>query len=63
MQIVENVDKQKFMAQLQPVWTWRSGDMRGNKTQNQCNPLMVDGVLYVTTPGLAVAALDQQVVQ
>jgi quinoprotein glucose dehydrogenase len=46
------------VAQLQPVWTWRSGDMRGNKTQNQCNPLMVDGVLYVTTPSLAVAALD-----
>lgn len=46
------------VAQLQPVWTWRSGDMRGNKTQNQCNPLMVGGILYVTTPGLAVAALD-----
>ena len=46
------------VARLQPVWTWRSGDMRGNKTQNQCNPLMVEGVIYVTTPGLAVAALD-----
>lgn len=46
------------VAQLQPEWTWRSGDMRGNKTQNQCNPLMVGGILYVTTPGLAVAALD-----
>lgn len=46
------------VARLQPVWTWRSGDLRGNKTQNQCNPLMVDGVIYVTTPALAVAALD-----
>lgn len=46
------------VAQLVPVWTWRSGDVRGNKTQNQCNPLMVDGVIYVTTPSLAVAALD-----
>lgn len=46
------------VSRLEPVWTWRSGDMRGNKTQNQCNPLMVDGVIYVTTPGLAVAALD-----
>jgi quinoprotein glucose dehydrogenase len=46
------------VAQLRPVWTWNSGDMRGNKTQNQCNPLMVDGAIYVTTPGLAVAALD-----
>lgn len=48
----ENVD------QLEVAWTWQAGDLRGNSTQIQCNPLIIDGVLYATTPQLRVAALD-----
>ncbi len=44
---------------LQVAWTFRSGDHRGDNTsQIQCNPIIVDGVLYGTSPGLKVVALD-----
>jgi len=43
---------------LEVAWTWRAGDARENKTQIQCNPLIIDGILYATTPQLRVAALD-----
>ncbi|ACB73353.1 PQQ-binding-like beta-propeller repeat protein [Opitutus terrae] len=40
------------------AWTWRAGDARADSTQIQCNPLVVDGVVYVTTPGLKLVALE-----
>lgn len=46
------------VRQLEVAWTWQAGDARADSTQIQCNPLMVDGVLYVTTPGLKLVALD-----
>lgn len=46
------------VAQLTPAWTWNAGDAVGDMTQIQCNPLIVDGVLYATTPRLRVVALD-----
>jgi glucose dehydrogenase len=46
------------VAQLEVAWTWHAGDARGDQTQIQCNPLMVDGVLYVTSPQLKLVALD-----
>ncbi|MEO6001874.1 MAG: PQQ-binding-like beta-propeller repeat protein [Opitutus sp.] len=48
----ENVNR------LEVAWTWNAGDARGNQTQIQCNPLIIDGVLYATTPQLRVVALD-----
>lgn len=49
----ENVSK------LQVAWTYSSHDRdTGNRTQNQCNPIMVDGILYATTPTLKLVALD-----
>lgn len=49
----ENVSK------LQVAWTYNSHDKdTGNRTQNQCNPIMVDGILYGTTPRLKLFALD-----
>lgn len=45
------------VARLQPAWTFRAGD--GTATsQIQCNPLIVDGVLYGTSPQLKLFALD-----
>ena len=45
------------VAKLTPAWTYRAGDATAN-TQIQCNPLIVDGVLYGTTPKLKLFALD-----
>lgn len=44
---------------LQTAWVYRSGDARTNNlSQIQCNPLVVDGVLYGTSPQLKLFALD-----
>lgn len=46
------------VAKLTVAWTWRAGDARGDSTQIQCNPLVIDGVIYATTPSLSLVALD-----
>ena len=47
------------VARLQVAWTYRSGDARPDgRSQIQCNPIVVKGVLYATTPQLKVFALD-----
>jgi quinoprotein glucose dehydrogenase len=49
----ENVQK------LTPVWTYHSGGASPtNRTQIQCNPLVIGGVLYGTSPELVLFALD-----
>ncbi|MCF3648551.1 PQQ-binding-like beta-propeller repeat protein [Synoicihabitans lomoniglobus] len=45
---------------LEVAWTWHAGDARGNSTQIQCNPLVIDGVIYATTPSLRLVALDAE---
>lgn len=45
--------------QLQVAWTYRSGDARyDHRSQIQCNPLVVDGILYGSTPQLHFFALN-----
>ena len=45
--------------QLEVAWTYHSGDARqDNLSQIQCNPLIIDGVLYGTTPKLKLVAVD-----
>ncbi len=47
------------VARLQVAWTYSSHDLdTANRSQNQCNPIMVDGVLYGTTPRVKLFALD-----
>lgn len=46
------------VGRLQPAWVWRTGDARGTSTQIQCNPLVIDGVMYATTAALSLAAVD-----
>ncbi len=47
------------VAQLQVAWTYSSHDKDPeNHSQNQCNPIMVDGILYGTTPRVKLFALD-----
>jgi quinoprotein glucose dehydrogenase len=42
---------------LQIAWTYHSGDSAPGSTI-ECTPVVVDGVMYVTTPGLKIVALD-----
>lgn len=47
------------VAHLEVAWTYRTGDARpDNRSQIQCNPIVVDGTLYGTSPQLKVFALD-----
>jgi quinoprotein glucose dehydrogenase len=47
------------VSQLQVAWTYSSHDKdTGNRSQNQCNPIMVDGILYGTSPRLKLFALN-----
>ncbi|MBM3845970.1 MAG: pyrroloquinoline quinone-dependent dehydrogenase, partial [Verrucomicrobia bacterium] len=44
---------------LKPAWTFRCGDARPDgRSQIQCNPLIIRGVLYGTTPQLKAFALE-----
>ena len=46
-------------SQLQVAWTYSTNDKdTGNRSQNQCNPIMVDGILYGTSPRLKLFALN-----
>jgi quinoprotein glucose dehydrogenase len=50
---LDNVNKLKVM------WTFSTGDRdTANLSQNQCNPIMVDGILYGTSPKLKLFALN-----
>jgi quinoprotein glucose dehydrogenase len=49
----ENVDK------LEVAWTYNSGGARAdNRSEIQCNPLVIDGVLFGSSPELIVFALN-----
>ena len=46
-------------ARLRVAWTYHTGDARADgRSQIQCNPVVVDGVLYATSAGLKAFALD-----
>ena len=45
------------VTQLQPAWTYDSGDAFSG-SEMQSNPIIVDGVLYATTPKMRIIALD-----
>lgn len=43
--------------QLKVAWTYDTGDVFSG-SEMQCNPLVIDGVMYASTPKLRVIALD-----
>lgn len=45
------------VAKLQVAWTYHSGDSLPARSEIQATPIVVDGVLYTTTPNLSVVAL------
>jgi quinoprotein glucose dehydrogenase len=48
------------VASLKVAWTFHSegADTINNRTQIQCNPLIINGIMYATSPRLHVFALD-----
>lgn len=47
------------VARLEVAWTFRAGEVKpDSRTEMQCNPLAIDGVLYATLPGATAIALD-----
>ena len=45
------------VGQLELVWTFNTGDA-DERSQIQCNPIIVDGIMYVTSPQTKVIALN-----
>ncbi|MBS1507672.1 MAG: PQQ-binding-like beta-propeller repeat protein [Bacteroidetes bacterium] len=49
----------KNVSQLKEAWTFSSNDKDpDNRSQNQCNPIIINGILYGTSPSLKLLALD-----
>ena len=47
------------VQQLAPAWIYRCDDMKTQPASTiECNPLVVSGVMYLTTSGLKVVALE-----
>jgi len=53
-----DVINRRNVAQLQVAWTYRTGDIPASgRGEIQATPVVVDGILYTTTPAVAVVAL------
>jgi quinoprotein glucose dehydrogenase len=49
----------KNLQNLELAWTYHSGDAReGNRSNIECNPIIVNGMMYLTSPRLKLIALD-----
>jgi quinoprotein glucose dehydrogenase len=47
------------VTRLKPAWIYRCDDMSTRPASTiECNPLVIDGTMYLTTPGLKVVALE-----
>ena len=47
------------VGRLKPAWTYHTGELRGRTGKTiECTPIVIDGVMYVTTGYLRVVALD-----
>ncbi len=47
--------------QLEVAWVFRTGDIQeGSGSTIQCNPIVVNGVMYLTSPSLKVMALNTE---
>src|SRR5579862_6750407 len=47
------------VARLKPAWTFHTGELKGRAGKTiECTPIVIDGVMYVTTGYLRVVALE-----
>ena len=55
---LKQIDKSN-VAQLKVAWEYHTGDdVAGDNTQIQCNPIIINGIMYGTSPKLKVFALN-----
>ena len=55
---LKQINKQN-VQQLQPAWIFHTGDSReGERSTIECNPIIVNNVIYFTSPQLKLFALD-----
>jgi quinoprotein glucose dehydrogenase len=53
---LEQINKENVHL-LEPAWTFHTGDSK-ERTPMECNPVIIDEVMYVTSPQLDLIALD-----
>ncbi|HEX7458966.1 MAG TPA: hypothetical protein VF301_11065, partial [Ginsengibacter sp.] len=47
------------VSRLQVAWTYHTGDAdTATHSQIQCNPVIIDGIMYALTPAMKLFALD-----
>ena len=44
---LDQINKQNI-NQMKPLWIYKTGDSLRNNSQIQCNPIIIDGVLYLS---------------
>lgn len=55
---LDQINKEN-VQHLEVAWTYNTGDAEpGNHSTIQCNPIVVNGMMYVTSPKLKLIALD-----
>jgi quinoprotein glucose dehydrogenase len=53
--------RRENVAGLKPVWTYHTGEPTGPKGKTiECTPIIVEGVMYITTANLRLIALDAE---
>ncbi|HEY8933974.1 MAG TPA: PQQ-binding-like beta-propeller repeat protein, partial [Cyclobacteriaceae bacterium] len=55
--VLDQINKSN-VKDLQVAWTYRTGDNDTSSAEIQCNPIVVNGIMYVTSPKLKLIALD-----
>jgi quinoprotein glucose dehydrogenase len=55
---LDQINKENI-GDLEVAWTYHTGDAEpGNRSTIQCNPIVANGMMYVTSPKLKLIALD-----
>src|SRR3954452_21987876 len=55
---LDEIDREN-VSRLRPAWTYHTGELEGRAGKTiECTPIVVDGLMYVTTGYLRVVALD-----
>ncbi len=55
---LDQINKEN-VHELQPAWIFHTGDAsEGSRSTIECNPVIVDNIIYVTSPQLKLYALD-----
>jgi quinoprotein glucose dehydrogenase len=56
--VLDQINRQN-VARLKPSWTYHTRELEGREGKTiECTPIVVDGVMYITTGHLRVVALD-----